>query len=45
MMPAILWNCISQLQTEEETSLYDALYTSVERVAAQNGARCSDRIY
>lgn len=35
-----LVNCINQLQTEEETSLYDALYTSVERVAAQNGARC-----
>ncbi|MEI3209502.1 MAG: VWA domain-containing protein [Lachnospiraceae bacterium] len=34
-----LVNCINQLQTKKR-SLYDALYTSVERVAAQNGARC-----
>lgn len=35
-----LINCINGFTTEAETSLYDALYTSVERVAAQNGARC-----
>lgn len=31
---------INSLITGDMTSLYDALYTSVERVAAQNGARC-----
>lgn len=31
---------INNLYTDDMTSLYDALYTSVERVAAQTGARC-----
>lgn len=31
---------IQLLKTGNNTSLYDALYTAVERVAAQNGARC-----
>ncbi len=31
---------INGLYTGDMTSLYDALYTSVERVAAQSGARC-----
>lgn len=33
-------NDINNLVTGDMTSLYDALYTAVERVAAQNGARC-----
>ncbi|MCI8326604.1 MAG: VWA domain-containing protein [Lachnospiraceae bacterium] len=35
-----LINKINGLYTGDMTSLYDALYTSVERVAAQSGARC-----
>lgn len=31
---------INALYTQDMTSLYDALYTAVERVAAQSGARC-----
>ena len=37
---ATLTNDINNLVTGDMTSLYDALYTAVERVAAQNGARC-----
>ena len=37
---ATLTNDIHNLVTGDMTSLYDALYTAVERVAAQNGARC-----
>ncbi len=33
-------NAIDSLYTEDMTALYDALYTSVTRVASQNGARC-----
>lgn len=36
----LLINKISNLYTGDMTSLYDALYTSVERVAAQSGAKC-----
>ena len=36
----LLTQKVNQLFTDDMTSLYDALYTSVERVAAQNGARC-----
>ena len=38
--PALLTRKINQFTTGDMTSLYDALYTSVERVAAQSGARC-----
>nr|WP_106790597.1 VWA domain-containing protein [Massilistercora timonensis] len=38
--PDLLTQKVNQLFTDDMTSLYDALYTSVERVAAQNGARC-----
>ena len=38
--PDVLNTRINQLTTGNMTSLYDALYTSVERVAAQTGARC-----
>lgn len=38
--PSILNEKINQLTTGDMTSLYDALYTSIERVAAQTGARC-----
>lgn len=38
--PGVLNTKINQLTTGDMTSLYDALYTSVERVAAQSGARC-----
>ena len=31
---------IANLDTGNMTSLYDALYTAVTRVAAQNGAKC-----
>lgn len=31
---------VDNLYTQDMTSLYDALYTAVERVAAQSGARC-----
>lgn len=36
----LLINKINNLYTGDMTSLYDALYTSVERVAAQSGAKC-----
>ena len=36
----ILINKINNLETGDMTSLYDALYTSVVRVAAQPGAKC-----
>ncbi len=36
----LLINEINNLYTGNMTSLYDALYTSVERVAAQSGAKC-----
>ncbi len=35
-----LIDCINALQTDNMTSLYDALYTAVTRVAAQSGAKC-----
>lgn len=38
--PDLLTRKINQFTTGDMTSLYDALYTSVERVAAQSGARC-----
>ena len=38
--PNVLTNDISALYTSDMTSLYDALYTAVERVATQTGARC-----
>ena len=38
--PNLLISEINGLYTGDMTSLYDALYTSVERVAAQTGARC-----
>lgn len=38
--PSVLNEKITQLTTGDMTSLYDALYTSIERVAAQTGARC-----
>lgn len=38
--PALLTQKVNQLDTGDMTSLYDALYTAVERVAAQTGARC-----
>lgn len=37
---ALLIRDINALTTDDMTSLYDALYTSVERVAARTGARC-----
>ena len=37
---AALSASISNLATDDMTSLYDALYASVERMAAQDGARC-----
>ncbi len=37
---SLLIQKINQLSTDDMTSLYDALYTAVERVAAQTGARC-----
>lgn len=37
---SLLINKIKNLYTGDMTSLYDALYTSVERVAAQSGAKC-----
>jgi len=37
---AVLVNDIYSLQTDDMTSLYDALYTAVIRVAAQPGAKC-----
>lgn len=37
---AALSASISHLATDDMTSLYDALYASVERMAAQDGARC-----
>lgn len=37
---AALSSSISNLATDDMTSLYDALYASVERMAAQDGARC-----
>lgn len=36
----LLINDINGLYTDDMTSLYDALYTAVERVASQTGARC-----
>ncbi len=36
----LLNNRINNLYTGDMTSLYDALYTSVERVASRSGARC-----
>lgn len=38
--PDLLINDINALYTSDMTSLYDALYTAVERVATQTGARC-----
>lgn len=38
--PNVLTNDINALYTDDMTSLYDALYTAVERVATQTGARC-----
>ncbi len=38
--PDLLIEDVDRLYTGDMTSLYDALYTSVERVAAQTGARC-----
>lgn len=35
-----LINRINALETDDMTSLYDALYTAVTRVAAQSGAKC-----
>lgn len=35
-----LHRAVNGLSTDSQTSLYDALYTAVERVAAQSGARC-----
>ena len=37
---ALLIRKIDSLYTKDMTSLYDALYTAVERAAAQSGARC-----
>ena len=37
---SLLTNEINGLYTGDMTSLFDALYTSVERVAAQSGAKC-----
>lgn len=37
---ALLNSRINNLYTGDMTSLYDALYTSVERVASRTGARC-----
>ncbi len=37
---ATLINDINNLETDDMTSLYDALYTSVIRVASQPGAKC-----
>lgn len=36
----LLLSKINDLYTGDSTSLYDALYTAVERTAAQSGARC-----
>ena len=36
----LLINDINNLETDDMTSLYDALYTAVTRTAAQTGARC-----
>lgn len=36
----LLLNKINSLDTGSSTSLYDALYTAVERTASQSGARC-----
>lgn len=36
----ILISDINNLQTDDMTSLYDALYTAVTRVASQQGAKC-----
>lgn len=37
---SVLINDINNLYTDDMTSLYDALYTAVERVASQSGAKC-----
>lgn len=37
---SLLTQKVNGLDTGDMTSLYDALYTAVERVAAQTGARC-----
>ena len=39
--PNVLTNDINALYTDDMTSLYDALYTAVERVATQTGANVS----
>ena len=35
-----LKDCIDQLYTQDMTALYDALYTSVNKVASRSGAKC-----
>lgn len=38
--PSLLKSCVDNLYTSDMTSLYDALYTAVNRTASQNGAKC-----
>ncbi len=38
--PSLLMSDVNNLSTDSQTSLYDALLTAVNRVAARTGARC-----